>query len=119
MQTRISLWEAIQAGHASAALAGLLGGVVYIATNKNLGARESVAAVVVGGILAAYIAPVVGDWIDADRGLLSLLGLMIGVAGMAIGPILSKGGETIARGLVARLGGEVKPKKEDPDDTNP
>lgn len=118
MSDKFTLWEAVQSGQAGAAFAGILGGVVYVATSKNLDARDSVAAVLTGGILAAYIAPVVGDWINADTSMMSLLGLVIGVAGMGIGPTLAKGGETLARAMLKRMGADIAKPKDNQNDTD-
>ena len=107
MSEKISFWEAIQSGQASPAIAGLLGGVVLVATNKELSVRDSVAAIFTGGILAFYMAPVIGGWVSADDAMLSLLGLIIGISGMRIGPILAEAGARLTNAVVKRLGVKI------------
>ena len=111
MSDKFTIWDAFQSGQVLTGLGGFAGSVVYIATNKNLSARDSVAAVLTGCILAAYIAPVVGHHMSADNGMLSLLGLIIGIAGMHIGPALTKSGEAITQATLRKAGLKI--------DTNP
>ena len=49
---------------------------------------------------------------SADNGMLSLLGLIIGIAGMHIGPALTKSGEAITHFILNKVGLTIdtKPK---------
>lgn len=86
-----AIWEWLAGDRASTILAGSLGGLVrWITLKENF--RDGVASILVGGIAAAYLTPlvlpamtpVIGSFVGDEANRAGFSGFIIGIAGITV-----------------------------------